>query len=261
MRSVVVVVEQQVPWTLSLWLCSPQPLKPQESPHWKWTLGEKSLAAPGTKTCISITPGFFSRTLYQPPYSEWTACHTSLILSNSYLLSSLLLSVLQINSHIIYSLWAIYKYIYIYICSVISINQFWNIKQWKPCFHWSAPTFQSPALPQGQLKSWEDTGCPGYCTQTTQGRHGCGGPRIQSPSKTWWVSELAPLWFIKYSVSEVTPLLLSHTLDSELTPLLLLSYARSLNWNLCYCWVMLWVWIETLATTELCSVSELKPCY
>ena len=31
---------------------------PWESLHWKLTLGEKSLATPGTRTCISIAPGF-----------------------------------------------------------------------------------------------------------------------------------------------------------------------------------------------------------
>ena len=31
---------------------------PPDSKHWKLTLGEKSLAAPGTRTCMSIAGGF-----------------------------------------------------------------------------------------------------------------------------------------------------------------------------------------------------------
>ena len=31
---------------------------PKESLYWKLTLGEKSLAAPGTRTRVSIAPGF-----------------------------------------------------------------------------------------------------------------------------------------------------------------------------------------------------------
>jgi len=33
--------------------------------HWKLTRGEISLAAAGTRTRVSIAPGFFTRTLYQ----------------------------------------------------------------------------------------------------------------------------------------------------------------------------------------------------
>ena len=41
---------------------------PSESLHWKWTLGEKSLAAPGTRTRVSIVPGLLVRSLYPLSY-------------------------------------------------------------------------------------------------------------------------------------------------------------------------------------------------
>ena len=40
----------------------------QESLHWKLILGEKSLAAPGTRTRVSTAPGFSSQTLYPLSY-------------------------------------------------------------------------------------------------------------------------------------------------------------------------------------------------
>jgi len=41
---------------------------PSESLHWKLTLGEKSLAAPGTRTRVSIVPGLLVRSLYPLSY-------------------------------------------------------------------------------------------------------------------------------------------------------------------------------------------------
>ena len=45
-----------------------------KSLHWKLTLGEKSLAAPGTQTGISIVLGFLSQMLYQLSYSLTHFC-------------------------------------------------------------------------------------------------------------------------------------------------------------------------------------------
>ena len=42
----------------------------KESLHWKLTLGEKSVATPGTRTRVGIAPGPSSPTLYQLNYTD-----------------------------------------------------------------------------------------------------------------------------------------------------------------------------------------------